>query len=281
MPTLEKLRLQLADFQLRDQIYFLNSYDSFADFKQKQLWETIAYQWEDPGYAISVAGGVWEELREKEHFASILDIGCGYGRHAVYLSKYKNITCDKYYGIDISENMLRRLLKYKLAYNFFPSAEFTLICMPAGQLPIEDNSIDFVLSSNVFIHMEKEQVKRTLAEVARVIKPGGLFIFENSFQNQYCPANILHNLLRRIKLSERNLNYLKQFSLRELNSIFQNSEFSQKCPQYVVKANKPALIPEQVGGICIPAAKNINSRLNPPKFLRATLATGYSIYSKV
>lgn len=282
MVTLAESQLQLSDFQLVQEIYFPKNYEASSMWKLKQLlWETAVVQWEQTAESLGSFGEVWEPLPIGKHFDSILDLGCGYGRLAAYLSKQKKITCNKYYGIDISESLLRRMLGYKRAYNLFPSAEFSLICSAGDKLPFEDNSIDFVRASSIFLSLETEQLKHNLAEIARVIKPGGVFVFEDLFYNRYCPMNILDNVLHKTRKSKLNFGHLKQYSLREIKRLLKNSQLSQKCPQYTIKPHKPALLQEKFGNVGMRVSNDINKEINPPKFLKEFLACGYSVYSKV
>jgi ubiquinone/menaquinone biosynthesis C-methylase UbiE len=280
MPTLKKSQFQLNNFQRLDEIFFPKNYEADSRLNLKQIWEKAALQWEQTAASLETPREIWENIPTGKHFDSILDLGCGYGRHAAYLSKQKKITCNQYYGIDISENMLHRMVAFNKAYNLFSSPDFSLICMPMGQLPFEDNSIEFVISSSVFLHLEKQQLRKNLAEIARVIKPGGVFIFEDLFYNRYCPANILDNVLRKGRKSGLNLADLKQYSLREINWLLKNSQLSQKCPQYTIKPHKLTLLPEQRRGVEIPATPDIDREMNPPKFLKGLLASGYRVYSK-
>lgn len=280
MPTLKKSQLQLNNFQLLNEIFFPENYEADSRLNLKQIWEKAALQWEQTAASIETPREIWDNIPTGKHFDSILDLGCGYGRHAAYLSKQKKVTCNQYYGIDISENMLRRMLTFNKAYNLFSSSDFSLICMQMGQLPFEDNSIEFVISSSVFLHLEKQQLRQNLAEIARVIKPGGVFIFEDLFYNRYCPANILDNVLRKVRKPGHNLADLKQYSWREINWLLKNSQLSQKCPQYTIKPHKSVLRPEQLKGVGIPTTPDIDREMNPPEFLKGLLASGYRVYSK-
>ena len=270
--------LTLDDFEVHQGIFFPKDSEMLANAKTKPVWEHAAESWIKTGYASGMPGGLWEKLPFGKQFDSILDIGCGYGRHGFYLSQYRQATCNKYYGIDISENMLRRLQKLKQEENFFPTAEFYLICMPVEQLPIADNSIDFVISSSVFIHLDKQVVKNILSEVYRVLKPGGSFYFDDSFYNKYCPANVLRNLSRSLVASDVNRSYLKQFSLRELKQALKDAKIVQKCPDYTVQVVKTSVLPDQLRGMKVPLANTLNS-IKPPQFLQGFLASTYSVYS--
>jgi hypothetical protein len=86
--------------------------------------------------------------------------------------------------------------------------------------------------------------------------------------------------LRKGRKTGLNLADLKQYSLREINWLLKNSQLSQKCPQYTIKPHKLTLLPEQRRGVEIPATSDIDREMNPPKFLKGLLASGYRVYSK-
>lgn len=211
---------------------------------------------------------------------SILEIGCGYGRAPLHLSKAKNLRCEKYYGIDISEPLLRRLIKVKQEYNFFPEAEFNLICNSAEILPLEDNSIDLVISNCVFMHIPDAQLRNLLADISRVLKPGGIFVFNHSFHNKSCPSHIIHNFIRRLNPFVRNPVYLKQYTSAEINEMLATAGIKAKCPEYSVEPTQEyAILPETIKGIPVPFANAINRSLKPSDALKETLAYGFSAYS--
>ncbi len=286
----------LNDFQLQNGIYFPKNYEQLNSSSHKQVWDKIGKEYygsqefenieelspakADYTVITGTPGGTWTKFPNNKSVDSVLEIGCGYGRIPLHLSKGKNLACNKYYGIDISETLLQRLLKFKQEYNFFPTAEFYVICDSAEQLPLKDNSIDLVVSNCVFMHIPEAQIKILLAEIARVIKPGGAFIFNHSFHNKSCPAHFIHNLARGLNPSSNKQIYLKQYSAAEVNQLLITSGLSDKCPQYVVEPTQEyAILPGKIKGVTVPLAKTINGMLNPSGSWKETLAYGYSAYS--
>ncbi|MBP5974065.1 class I SAM-dependent methyltransferase [Brasilonema sp. CT11] len=288
-------KISLNDFQLRDGIYFPNDYEQLNSTEQKQRWDEIGKTYygsqkieqaeetsplkQDYTLLTGRPGGTWNKFPINKSVDSILEIGCGYGRIPLFLSKDKNLRCQKYYGIDISESLLRRLLKCKQEYDFFPGAEFYIICASAELLPLEDNSVDLIISNCVFMHIPEAQIRNLLVEVSRVLKPGGTFVFNHSFHNKSCPSHIIHNLVRRLNPKQNSV-YLKQYSSAEINAMLTTSGMKTKCPQYIVEPTQEyAILPETIKGIQIPFANSINRSLKPSAAMKETLAYGYSAYS--
>ncbi|MBW4624033.1 MAG: methyltransferase domain-containing protein [Brasilonema octagenarum HA4186-MV1] len=295
MSTSLNAKISLNDFQLRDGIYFPNDYEQLNSTEQKQRWDEIGKTYygsqkieqaeetsplkQDYTLLTGRPGGTWNKFPINKSVDSILEIGCGYGRIPLFLSKDKNLRCQKYYGIDISESLLRRLLKCKQEYDFFPGAEFYIICASAELLPLEDNSVDLIISNCVFMHIPEAQIRNLLVEVSRVLKPGGTFVFNHSFHNKSCPSHIIHNLVRRLNPKQNSV-YLKQYSSAEINAMLTTSGMKTKCPQYIVEPTQEyAILPETIKGIQIPFANSINRSLKPSAAMKETLAYGYSAYS--
>ncbi|MBW4594139.1 MAG: class I SAM-dependent methyltransferase [Brasilonema angustatum HA4187-MV1] len=295
MSTSLNAKISLNDFQLRDGIYFPNDYEQLNSTEQKQRWDEIGKTYygsqkieqaeetsplkQDYTLLTGRPGGTWNKFPINKSVDSILEIGCGYGRIPLFLSKDKNLRCQKYYGIDISESLLRRLLKCKQEYDFFPGAEFYIICASAELLPLEDNSVDLIISNCVFMHIPEAQIRNLLVEVSRVLKPGGTFVFNHSFHNKSCPSHIIHNLVRRLNPKQNSV-YLKQYSSAEIDAMLTNSGMKGKCPQYTVEPTQEyAILPETIKGIQIPFANSINRSLKPSAAMKETLAYGYSAYS--
>lgn len=106
---------------------------------------------------------------EKGH--AILDIGCGTGTLAV-LIQCKHPTVE-IVGLDPDPNALgiakRKAAKARVAIGFEQGF--------ADTLPFADASFDRVFSSMMFHHLKKHDRPRVLAEVHRVLKPGGRLEF--------------------------------------------------------------------------------------------------------
>ncbi len=99
-----------------------------------------------------------------------LDVGCGFGRSLDWMHR----VFDRVIGVDISEHAIelagRRL------------AEVDNVELHVGEgdgLPpaIAEHSVDFIFSFNVFEHIPRPFTKRYLEDFRRVLKPGGMAVF--------------------------------------------------------------------------------------------------------
>lgn len=102
--------------------------------------------------------------------AFVLDVGCGVGRHAVYLGGRGF----KMAGVDVSPSGVQQseaaCAERQIAF------EGRVADMTA--LPWGDATFDAVLSTSTVCHHRTADIQRTLAEVWRVLKPGGLFLVD-------------------------------------------------------------------------------------------------------
>ena len=103
---------------------------------------------------------------------TILDLGCGEGRHVISAYLEQDVTS---IGVDLSVDDLRTTQE-----KFQPFAEpnnshksFGLSAANALQLPFADNTFDKVICSEVLEHIP--DFEGALKEIERVLKPGGLF----------------------------------------------------------------------------------------------------------
>src|SRR5258708_29860511 len=104
-----------------------------------------------------------------------LDVGCGTGRLLAFLhDAWPGLRLT---GLDLSAPYLseaRRLIGR--------TARVKLIEGAAEKLPFDDGSLDFVVSSFVMQSRRHAHSTEVLAEMARVVKPGGLVVIVDSIQ---------------------------------------------------------------------------------------------------
>jgi ubiquinone/menaquinone biosynthesis C-methylase UbiE len=99
---------------------------------------------------------------------TVLDLGCGTGTLAVRLKQEHPYT--HVVGLDIDPPALRRAASKARA----AALPVDLTQASATALPYPSGSFDRVVSSLMLHHLSRHQKEQTLAEVWRVLKPGGL-----------------------------------------------------------------------------------------------------------
>ena len=140
----------------------------------------------------------------------VLDLGCGVGRHMVYLGERGF----RMAGVDISPSGIQRAQK-ACADRQIP---FQGHVSDMNALPWRDETFDAVLSISTIHHHWRAGIIRTLGEVRRVLKPGGLLLVDfpcNTFVDQradldemddgflphhYCDEADLRELLRSFEI---------------------------------------------------------------------------------
>jgi SAM-dependent methyltransferase len=100
---------------------------------------------------------------------SVLDLGCGSGRHVVYLARNGFVVC----GLDNSPQGLALTQEWLKEQGL--SADLRLGDMTA-RWPYEDGFFDAVISVQVMHHALAATIKKIIQEIERVLKKDG-FIF--------------------------------------------------------------------------------------------------------
>ena len=96
-----------------------------------------------------------------------LDLGCGVGRHALLLAG-SGFEVEAFDGSATGLDVLRRTAASR-------GISLGLRHGNADALPYADGAFDFVLSWNVIYHGTLGDAGRRIAEIWRVLKPGGLY----------------------------------------------------------------------------------------------------------
>lgn len=116
----------------------------------------------------------------------VLEVGCGIGRMALPLTRYLR-DGGTYTGIEITAEKIayckRTILPVAPHFRFVHADIFNKYYNPSGKLraaeykfPFADKSFDFIFLVSVFTHMLQEDMEHYLAEIARVLAPGGTCI---------------------------------------------------------------------------------------------------------
>lgn len=240
----------------------------------------IAKSATEPGEFERLIGKIaplWQRFPTNRHVPTLLDIGAGYGRIELYLSRRRGVTCDTLCAVDISETMLRRLLEYRRRFDVFPSASVHAVCASAHELPLETASVDLAISSAVFLHMGKDYVRRTVGEIGRVLKPGGAFVFDTAFPNALNPANAPFRLKPKVL---RNPNALKYWRRGEIERLVHDSGLAARAGSFRLEASGYAVLPKSIAGVSVPFARTVNALVEDPGRLRDVLTVTYSAYSE-
>lgn len=98
----------------------------------------------------------------------ILDLGCGSGRHIVFLAKHDF----EVHGVDVSP------VGIELAKRWMEDeglAASLIIGDIYNKLPYADACFDAVISVQVIHHNTAENIRRLIAEIWRLLQPAGLF----------------------------------------------------------------------------------------------------------
>lgn len=151
----------------------------------------------------------WREFYDFSQYTKdgdrVLDLGCGNGRLLFFL-KDKNID---YTGIDISEKLIeaareltssrvKELTSYFLSYKFLVG--------DLTKLSFADQSYNVVLAIASLYHIPSyESRQKSFQEIARVLKPGGVFImtYWNMWEKsriKFVFKNIFKKIIGRSKL---------------------------------------------------------------------------------
>jgi len=132
----------------------------------KKGWDRIFKEkgkvWVKPQEDIPKLSRKWK----KEGMKRILDLGCGTGRHLVYLAK-KGFEA---YGIDIAEEGIKIARKWLEKENLRADLKVGDIYKT---LPYKDGFFDAVICIRTLNHGKIEWIRKAIKEMHRILKPNG------------------------------------------------------------------------------------------------------------
>jgi ubiquinone/menaquinone biosynthesis C-methylase UbiE len=121
----------------------------------------------------------------------VLDVGCGTGTLAIALGS--KMGTGEVHGIDASPEMIH--VAKKKAADAGADVEFEVALVEA--IPFPDGSFDLVTSSLMLHHLPADLQRRGLAEIRRVLKPGGRFVAMDFAAQSHGPLGHLLSILGR------------------------------------------------------------------------------------
>lgn len=110
---------------------------------------------------------IFLKLLNKKDGEKVLEIGCSSGFLTEQLGEVT--------AIDTSKNMLKIAQQKNLKATVLEADMF--------KLPFKNNSFDKVITMRVWNHLNKEDLKKALKEVRRVLKPNGILVFDIEEKN--------------------------------------------------------------------------------------------------
>lgn len=134
--------------------------------KQKTIstYDSVAYEY-DKLYS-EQSCHMKDLLKYIEKESAILDLGCGAGNNAIYLSNLGH----KVTGIDASDNMIN------IAKNKKSNAKF--IKGDVSRLNFDDNSFNCIILSYVLCHLTNKQVADCLSQLNHILREKGILFIE-------------------------------------------------------------------------------------------------------
>lgn len=135
-------------------------YDTFSPYYERFFGE-------QGRYADDAAAILWDYVTENGiTLDSVLECGCGTG---VYSAELQEV-CDRLHGIDFSAGQLSEARERNL--------EVSLTRGNVLSLPYASGSFDLVTSLGMVRHLPGDMLDDYLEEAYRVLRPGGIFMFE-------------------------------------------------------------------------------------------------------
>jgi cyclopropane fatty-acyl-phospholipid synthase-like methyltransferase len=107
------------------------------------------------------------KLFKKRGVKRVLDLGCGSGRHLIYLSKNDF----DIYGIDIAKHGIEISKKWLKEESLKANLKISNIYK---KLPYKDKFFDAIISIRVINHGTIQKIRKLIKEVERILKPKGL-----------------------------------------------------------------------------------------------------------
>ncbi|WP_342757077.1 methyltransferase domain-containing protein [Kineothrix sedimenti] len=148
----------------------------------------------------------YESVQELVRHKTVLDAACGEG----YGSNILASTAEKVIGLDISDEAVERA---KIKYG--DTANLSFVIGSIAELPLEDNSVDIIVSFETIEHVAEELQVGFLREIGRVLKKDGILVMSTPNKEIYSD---LYNFKNEFHIKE----FYKDEFIRFLGTKFEN-----------------------------------------------------------
>jgi len=225
---LEKFEYRIADSIEEIKLLSLNLKDSYEldlTKKYKEDWEEIFLS--KGTFFKKVHNDLPSFVESLEKGIKILDLGCGSGRHTIFLADNGfEVT-----GIDSSQKGITITKKFLDEKHL----NAKLICKDFYEgLPFKDNSFDCIVSTQAMHHNRLFEVERLINEIKRTLKPKGkIFITIPKIKDisHKEPLEIEKNTFIPTKWYEQGVIH-HYFNIPEIKKMFSNFEIEIKEDDY-------------------------------------------------
>ena len=160
---LRLMRLGAADIAGMRPTYVTALFDQYAPRFDAALTDDLGYR--GPALLFAAVVGARAAAGGPATFGCVIDLGCGTGLAARAFAP----VAGEIIGIDLSPRMIERAR----ATGLYAEVDVAEIVEGLGRRP--DSSADLILAADVMVYVH--DMTPLLAEVARVLAPGGLFAF--------------------------------------------------------------------------------------------------------
>ena len=131
-----------------------------------------------------------------------LEIGCGGGAGAILINRH--LDCQRVVGVDIDPDMIkasRRYISHPPRWaRGIRTDNIEFVCQDAAELPFPDAHFDAAFLFGVLDHIK--DWRAVIAEVFRMLKPGGVFSFEEFLLSTSAENRLGHVSIREAELRE-------------------------------------------------------------------------------